>query len=184
MNGFLGLSFAFFMDPLSLFFVAVILLISLPALLFSVGYLKGKHSVKRLILGQTGAVAFIIAMLFVVSARHVIVFLLAWEVMSLLSYLLIFFEGDGEKSVTAATIYIAMTQAGTAFLVAAIFIMYRHCGSFDLLVMKEALLTMPAATKNLTFIFLLIGSAPRRALSLCTSGFLTPIRRLPAMSPA
>ena len=157
MNGFLGLNFALFIDPLSLFFVAVILLISLPALLYSVGYLKGKHSIKRLILGQIGVVAFIIVMLLVVSVRHVIVFLLAWEVMSLLSYLLIFFEGDGEKSVAAATIYIAMTQAGTAFLIAAIFIMYKHCGTFDLLAMKQALVTMPAATRNLTFIFLLIG---------------------------
>ena len=157
MNGFLGLNLALFFDPLSLFFVAIILLISFPALLFSLGYLKGKHSTRRLILGQAAVVAFIIAMLFVVSVRHVIVFLLAWEIMSFLSYLLIFFEGDGEKSVTAATIYIAMTQAGTAFLVAAIFIMYKHCGSFDLLAMKQALQTMPAATKNLTFVFLLIG---------------------------
>ena len=157
MNGFLGLNLALFHDPLSLFFVATILLISLPALLFSAGYLKDKHSLRRLVLGQAAVVAFIIAMLLVVSARHVIVFLIAWEVMSLLSYLLIFFEGDGEKSVTAATIYIAMTQAGTAFLVAAIFIMYKHCGSFDLLAMKAALPTLPGATKNLTFILLLIG---------------------------
>jgi hydrogenase-4 component B len=157
MNGFLALNVALFFDPLSLFFVATILLIALPALLFSVGYLKGKYSAKRLILGQTAVVLFIIAMLLVVSVRHVIVFLIAWELMSLLSYLLIFFEGDGDKSVTAATIYIAMTQAGTACLVAAIFIMYRHCGSFDLLVMKQALASMPGATKNLAFILLLIG---------------------------
>ncbi|MDD5593910.1 MAG: proton-conducting transporter membrane subunit, partial [Candidatus Margulisbacteria bacterium] len=126
-------------------------------MLFSLGYLKGKHSIGRLILGQAAAVVFILAMLLVVSVRHAIVFLIAWETMSLLSYLLIFFEGDGEKSVTAATIYIAMTQAGTAFLVAAIFLMYKYCGSFDLLVMKQALATMPGGAKDLIFVLLLIG---------------------------
>lgn len=157
MSGFLGLGLGFFHDPLSLFFVITILLIAAPAMLFSFGYLKGKHSTRSLLLGQTAALIFIIAMLLLVSVRHAIVFLIAWEVMSLLSYLLIFFEGESEKSTTAATIYIAMTQAGTAFLVAAIFLMYKYCGSFDLLAMKQALAAMPLAGKNLIFVFLLIG---------------------------
>ena len=96
-------------------------------------------------------------MLLVVSIRNVFVFLLAWEMMSLISYLLILFEHDNEKSIRASTIYIVMTHIGTAFLIAAFILLYQHAGSFDLLVMKDSVSTLPLATKNLLFIFFLIG---------------------------
>lgn len=152
-----GLEFSFFNDPLSWFFVAVILTLAIPSLLFSYEYLKGKYSARKLILGQAATFAFVIAMLLVVTVRHIFVFLIFWELMSLLSYFLILFEKENERSVLAGTIYLVMTHVGTAFLAAAFFLIYKYTGAWDILAVKPALASLPLAQKNLLFIFLLAG---------------------------
>ena len=157
MAGFLNLGALFIFDPLSLFFVAVILIISAPALVYSYGYLKGEYPGTKIVLGQVATIAFIASMLLVVIVRNLFVFLVVWELMSLLSYFQILFEKENEKSIQAGTIYLVMTHVGTAFLAAAFFLMYKYSGSFDLLAVKEVFGNMPGGIKDLIFVFLLLG---------------------------
>ena len=157
MFGLFGPVFSFFFDPLSLFFVVVILLISVPSVGYSYEYLKGKYSGRKIALGQLATLLFIASMLLVVCARNLFVFLVAWELMSLLSYFQILYEKENEKSVQAGTIYLVMTHVGTAFLVAAFFLMYKYSGTFDILAIKEAFINLPGGTKDLIFILLLFG---------------------------
>ncbi|MCX5750961.1 MAG: proton-conducting transporter membrane subunit [Candidatus Saganbacteria bacterium] len=151
----LGLSLIF--DPLSIFFQAVIILIAVPAFIYSFEYLKAHYSSKKIILGQVLFVLFIVSMLAVVSVSNVFMFLIAWELMSLISYFLVTFDSEQEKSIQAGTIYIVMTHIGTAFLIAAFFLMYKYCGSFDFSVIKTMLSSMPGTEKNIIFLLLLIG---------------------------
>ena len=111
----------------------------------------------KIILGQILTVLFIAAMIAVVTVRNTLAFLIVWEIMSLVSYFLVVFDSEHERSVKAGTIYIVMTHAGTAFLVAAFLIMFQYAHSFDFSAIKEACRFMPGPTRNIIFIFLLIG---------------------------
>ncbi|MFA5275394.1 MAG: proton-conducting transporter membrane subunit [Candidatus Omnitrophota bacterium] len=93
----------------------------------------------------------------VVTVGNVLIFLIVWEIMSLVSYFLVVFDTTHEKSIQAGAIYIIMTHIGTAFLIAAFMIMYKYAHSFDFFTLKNACLTMPSQNKNLVFLFFLIG---------------------------
>ncbi|OIO35197.1 MAG: hypothetical protein AUJ74_07075 [Candidatus Omnitrophica bacterium CG1_02_44_16] len=147
----------FLSDPLSLFFLFVIFIVSLPSAIYSFGYLKGEYPLKKIILSWFLLAIFILSMAAVVTAGNVLVFLVAWEMMSLASYFLVVFDTTHERSIKAGTIYVVMTQIGAAFLIAAFMIMYSYARSFDLFALKNACLAMPAQTKNIIFVSLLIG---------------------------
>ncbi|MBP7216598.1 MAG: hypothetical protein KBA46_04865 [Candidatus Omnitrophica bacterium] len=96
-------------------------------------------------------------MVLVVSVNNCLLFLIFWELMSLVSYFLVVFDARHVKSIQAGLIYIAMTHAGTAFIIAAFMIFYNHAHSFDFFAIKNACQSMPHVTKNIVFILLLIG---------------------------
>src|SRR3989338_2227155 len=147
----------FLFDPLSAFFLAVILIVSVPAAVFSVGYLKGEGSRLKITLAWVLLFLFVLSMAAVVTAGHVLVFLAAWEIMSLVSYFLVVFDTKHEKSIQAGAIYIVMTHIGTAFLVVAFLLMFQCAGSFDFLAIKNACAVMPVASKNIILLLLLTG---------------------------
>lgn len=144
-------------DPLSVFFIFVVLLISVPAAVYTAGYQKDLYSPLKSKLSWALFALFVLSMLLVVSANNIFLFLISWEVMSLVSYFLVTFDSEHDKSVTAGTIYIIMTHAGTAFLLAAFLIMYKYAGSFDYDAVKAACLIMPPGVRNTLFCFFLVG---------------------------
>lgn len=147
----------FSFDPLSLFFVFVILLISLPSLVFSIGYLKGSYPSDKILLSWILSIAFIFSMIGVVAADNAFIFLVFWELMSLISYFLVVFDSKKPKAIQAGTIYIIMTHIGTAFILAAMLIMHNYSNSFDFKTLQFAASMMPPNIKNLVFVFFLIG---------------------------
>ncbi|MDD5505605.1 MAG: proton-conducting transporter membrane subunit [Candidatus Omnitrophica bacterium] len=156
MSDFLPKQF-FHFDPLSLFFLFIILIISLPSAIYSFGYLKGGYSSAKIRLAWLLLLIFVSSMVFVVSVNNVLVFLVFWEIMSLVSYFLVVFDTNQAKSIQAGMIYIVMTHIGTAFLIAAFMIMYKCANSFDFNAIKSACQLMPAQTKNIIFLLLLAG---------------------------
>jgi len=148
---------SFSLDPLSVFFLAVIALVCLPSAIYSTSYLKGHYSAKKIILGWIGLSAFVFSMMLVVTANNAFCFIIVWELMSLVSYFLVIFDSEHEKSVQAGIIYIVMTHIGTAFIIGAILVMYKYALSFDFAALKQACALMPPRIKDLTFILLLIG---------------------------
>ncbi|MDD5431672.1 MAG: proton-conducting transporter membrane subunit [Candidatus Omnitrophica bacterium] len=152
-----NLSFNLLLDGLSIFFLAVIFIVSLPSAIYSIGYLNGEAGKAKKNLAWFLLAAFIISMVLVVTVNNALIFLVAWEVMSLVSYFLVIFDTKHEKSIQAGTIYIVMTHLATAFLVAAFLLMYKHAGSFDFLAIKNACLVMPRQTRNIIFLLLLAG---------------------------
>ena len=147
----------FLFDPLSLFFLCVIFIVSLPSAIYSLSYLKGEYSPRKIILSWFLLVFFVLSMVAVVTVGNVLFFLVAWEIMSLVSYFLVVFDTTHEKSIRAGTIYIIMTHIGTAFLVAAFLLMHKYAHSFDFMIIKNACLVMPVPIKNIVFLLLLVG---------------------------
>jgi hydrogenase-4 component B len=147
----------FLFDPLSLFFLAVIFIVSLPSLIYSFSYLKGEYSAAKILLAQVLLLVFVLSMALVVSVNNCLIFLILWEIMSLVSYFLVVFDTNHEKSIQAGLVYIVMTHVGTAFIIAAFMILYNHAHSFDFFVIKNACQIMPLQTKNIVFLLFLIG---------------------------
>lgn len=155
--GYLNIGFSLLFDPLSLFFIFVILLISVPSAVYSIGYLKGSYSPKKVLAAWLLFLGFVLSMILVVTAANAFIFLIVWELMSLLSYFLVIFDHKHEKSLRAGTIYIVMTHIGTAFITVAFLIIFNYANSFDFGAMKEACRVMPDAVKNILFLLFLAG---------------------------
>lgn len=123
-------SLAFTVDPLSRWFLAIIGLIGIPVACFTPGYLK--HLQARV---PVGIIWFGIALLFismtgVVLAANAIVFLVAWEVMAISSFLLVASEHTQHQIRRAALVYLGATRVGTAFLMAGFLWMHQVTGSW------------------------------------------------------
>jgi hydrogenase-4 component B len=67
----------------------------------------------------------------VVVARNAILFLMAWELMTLASFLLVTFEDDDESVRAAGRTYLIAMHLGTAFLLVAFALLGRQTGSLD-----------------------------------------------------
>jgi len=109
-------------------------------------------------------------MLAVVSASDLVLFLVAWEIMSLVSYFLSFSIRSIKKSMQAGTVYIVMTHFGTALITAAFLIMHRYTQSFDVLAVKQAAYLIPDGAKCAVFLLLSFRLRARRAFVPLISG--------------
>jgi hydrogenase-4 component B len=116
-------------DRLSSFFLFVTGLVFLPVSIFSAGYLKrylGSYSLKSF--------AFFYHLLFAsialtLVAGDVFSFFIAWEVMSVLSYLLVNYEHGHEENTRSGFLMLAMSEAGTLAALVAFLIMAKASGS-------------------------------------------------------
>ncbi|MFA5143562.1 MAG: proton-conducting transporter membrane subunit [Candidatus Omnitrophota bacterium] len=144
-------------DPLSVFFLAVIAVVSLPSAVYSIGYLKNQYTRRRIVLGWAILALFVLSMSLVVTVKNAFSFIIVWELMSLASYFLVIFDSEHDRSIQAGTIYIVMTHIGTAFIIAAILIIFGYSHSFDFAAMKAACPAMSPGAKNLAFLLFLGG---------------------------
>ena len=154
---YLKFSFSFLFDPLSIFFLFTIALISLPSAVYSIGYMKEENSPKRRAFAWLLFIAFVLSMALVVTVGNAFTFLVVWEAMSLISYFLVTFDSRNERSIKAGTIYIVMAHIGTAFITVAILLLYKYANSFEFQAIKSAVHTMPNCIKDLVFLFFFIG---------------------------
>ena len=154
---YLNPQYSLLLDPFSLFFIFVIFLISLPSAVYAVGYMKNEYTAKKITYGWFLFAVFVFSMAAVVTTANAFVFLVFWEIMSLVSYFLVVFDTEKKQSVNAGALYIIMTHIGTAFITAAFILMYKHAGSFEFSAIKNAVALMTSGEKNLIFAFLLIG---------------------------
>lgn len=104
------------MDALSAVFAAPILIITALAAVYGADYLRPFEAKKDLALSWFFFNVLAGSMLLVVVARNAMLFLLAWEVMSLASFFLVMFESEQESVRRAGWTYLIATHIGTAFL--------------------------------------------------------------------
>ena len=151
------LSFAIRLDPLSSFFVLTISLAGLATSIYAIGYLKefhGRVSVAMLAALTNG---FLLSMILVVIADNGFFFLMAWELMSLVSYFLVVTEHEKAEVRDAGFFYLVMTHVGTAFVVLTYLVLFQSAGSFSFESFRHPEQALPDGMKTLVFLAALIG---------------------------
>src|SRR5659263_49086 len=153
----LPLAYGFFVDTLSAFFILIISITAFAVSIYSTGYVREYFGKKNV--GYLGFLynIFILSMILVTSADNAIMFLIVWELMSVVSYFLVVYEHEKPETRKAGFIYIVMTHIGTGFIMISFLIFVGTSGSFSFGTFAEAGKTMTPLLKDLAFIFALIG---------------------------
>lgn len=125
-----GGSFFVQLDALSAWFIVPMLVLLVATAIYSVDYMAAFR--KR----HMGVPAFFFnmlatSMLMVVLARNAMLFLMAWEGMSIASFFLVTFEDEKPAVREAGWVYLIATHLGTASLFVLFVLMGREAGSMD-----------------------------------------------------
>jgi hydrogenase-4 component B len=151
------LVFAIRLDPLASFFVLTISLAGLAASIFALGYVReffGKSSIAVMGSLYNG---FLLSMTLVVMADNGFLFLIVWELMSLLSYFLVVTEHEKAEVRYAGLFYLVMAHVGTAFIVLSFLIFFQEAGSFSFEMFRHAQHPLPEGMRTLAFLLALVG---------------------------
>ena len=119
---FWGGSPAFVIDKLSAFFLVLINITVLTGTIYGSGYLKPyleRKSAVAISIHTWALFMLHISMLHVVMMREGFAFLMAWEVMSMSSFLLVVFEGEDAGNLKTGIKYLVQMHAGFTFLLIA-----------------------------------------------------------------
>ncbi len=106
------------LDSLSAFFTLAIVLVCGISAVYGEEYLKAYWGKKNIGVAWCFYNHLFASMLLLVTARNGVLFLVAWEVMSLTSFFLVMFEHEKSSVRRAGWLYLIATHLGTAFLLA------------------------------------------------------------------
>ncbi len=140
-------------DPLSAFFIFVTGLVFLPVSIFSGAYLTKYLAHHDLRYFSALYHVLIASIVLVLIAGDVISFLVAWEVMSIASYLLVNYEFERTESSRAGYVMLAMSEGGTIAVAIAFIMIAGASGALDFAALRA---NAPAVAESLRWaIFLL-----------------------------
>jgi len=154
-------TFSLAVDALSAFFLLVISLSTACVSIYSIGYMRsyeGKASP-----GAMGLLVnvFFLSMVVVVTSTNAVLYLIAWETMSLSSWLLVTYDhGHDPGSIKAGNLYLVMTHIGTALITLGLIAMWScQAGdrSFDFSAFVGVGGLMPELLRTAAFLLLLAG---------------------------
>jgi len=115
-------------DPLSAFFMLPLLILAASCAFYGFRYF-GSHAVDR---SHWLFYSLLVSgMVMVLLARNAVLFILAWEIMSLSSFLLVIHDKKNADAMRAGWTYFVAAHVGTAFLLAMFFLLSLSAGSFD-----------------------------------------------------
>ena len=139
-------------DTLSIVFVLLILLGSVPNIFYSSGYLP---HIERKMHYQVHYFSFILSMIGVVISANALVFLIFWELMSLTSWQLILTEIKDKTTIEAARFYFIMTHFGFLFLL--LFFLIVTDGDLEIGFVNMKDIASDFAYPTLLFFFIVLG---------------------------
>ena len=142
-------------DNLAAFFLLIVNFLSLINFIFSQGYLKGQNYKNVVMLSLLNL--FSLSLSGVILADNSLLFLLFWEMMALISFVLIMFEHQSTNAKLNSYIYLVITHLGTAFITCAFLLLYLKTGSINFVDYKNLGQTLDGLTLNILFICALIG---------------------------
>jgi hydrogenase-4 component B len=151
-------SFHVAMDGLSAFFLCVISLICGVAGLYGGAYMARAAGRKNVGASWFFYLVLFASMAIVVAARNAVLFLVAWEAMSLSSFFLVLFDSERPGVLEAGWTYLVATHLGTAFLLA----MFLLMGSGDSLEFKA--LAESGGPAGAIFILAVVGFGTKAGL--------------------
>jgi len=152
------LQFSLRLDPLSMFFVLIVSVLSLALSIYSLGYARGFYGRKKV--GVLGAFfnVLLLATNLVVTADNAFFFLLAWEVMALTAYCLVSFEHEQEETRQAGVLYFVMSHIGTGCIMLGFLVLFQAAGNaYDFATFHALGEKMATGPRNAAFLLFLIG---------------------------
>ncbi|MBI5539176.1 MAG: hypothetical protein HY951_03900 [Bacteroidia bacterium] len=162
-------------DGLSAWFIIIINLTSVTGVIYGTGYLKAySNSSSKLSLHWVLFILFHLSMIWVCLLQNGIAFLIAWEIMSLSSLLLVIFDHNNQKTLKAGINYLVQMHISVVLLTVGFIMVFFKTGSFDF----EAIGTYLNSNNNiLLFIIFFLGFGLK-------SGFIPLHSWLPHAHPA
>ena len=153
------------LDPLAGFFVSIVGLLGFFVSVYSIGYLKGflgRRSVTPLLVFYN---IFMAGMLLVLVSDDAYFFMIAWELMAVSSFFLVFFEDEKVQNRRAAFIYILIAHIGAVLILLSFGIMAGFAAGFESFngytfsAMRSA--NMPAVWASIAFLLAFAGFAAK-----------------------
>ncbi len=141
-------------DYLSAFFLLIVGVVGLGTSIYAYGYTQEYYHCRLPLLASLYN-GFLLSMVLVITVSHVIAFVIAWEMMSVISFFLVNHEYDKKVNTRSAYIYIVMTHIGTVFIIIAFLLLAVGAGSLDFSQLKGSLVS--ETRRNVIFLCILIG---------------------------
>jgi hydrogenase-4 component B len=142
-------------DPLSAFFLLCIFVVSGLAMVYGSSYLKAYLGKRRLAPALVFFNLLVATMALLVLARDGVLFLIAWEMMSIVSFFLVTYEGERDEVRRAGMTYLMASHLGTVFLFVLFGLLSHTAGSFDFASFARAGANPELA--NVCFLLALVG---------------------------
>ncbi|MDW7644470.1 MAG: proton-conducting transporter membrane subunit [Desulfuromonadales bacterium] len=152
-----------YLDPLAAFFLLPMCLLALLCALYAPGYLQGHAHPAALGPHWFFLNMMVAAMILVVVAANAVLFLMAWEVMTLTSFFLVAFEHRQAEVREAAWLYLVVAHLGLVLLLAFFVGAGTLCGSFDFAAFG-CLSQLSSLTTGLLFVAALAGFGVKAGL--------------------
>ncbi len=144
--------FAIAMDRLGGFFLTLVAAAAAPVSLYAIDYDRGARR------GLLAYLAFLGAMALVPLAANAMTFLIAWELMSLASWLLVGREPGTSRPAWA---YAVMTHAGFACVLAGMLLLGARAGSLAFADWRAVAPALDGTTRSVVFVLLALGFASK-----------------------
>ncbi len=132
-------------DALSALFLAPLFVLGGVASIYGSAYLLGEPGDRSLAPPSLFFNLLLASMAVVIVARTAVLFLIAWEVMTLASYLLVTFDHEEKAVRRAGWVYLVAGHVGVAALIALFLVLGRGAGSLEFGALHAAASTAPAA---------------------------------------
>jgi len=152
------------MDVLSSLFMFVTGMVFMPVSIFSAGYLRkylGRYSLKTF--GCLYHLLFA-SIVLVLIAGDVVFFLLAWEGMSIICYLLVNYEYREEQNIRSGFLMLSMGEAGTLAIALGLIIVAEASGGLDFASLKVGSQALSAHARWAVFILTFLGFGVKAGL--------------------
>ncbi len=134
-----GASLQFRVDGLSAVFLLVVPFVGLAAMLYSVEYMQKMHRTQSPRLYYGFALLLMASIAGVITSSDLLFFFVFWELMTLASWTLVWFDRDDETKVRAAWQYFIVTHVAAACILVAALVTYDYAGSFGFSEVSRAL---------------------------------------------
>jgi hydrogenase-4 component B len=141
-------------DYLAAFFLLAFGIVGTASSIYAIGYGREYYK-RRFALMAALFNAFLLSMVLVLTISQVIAFIIVWELMTVVSFLLVNHEYEKTANTSAAYMYILMTHIGTAFIGIAFLLLATGANSLDFEMLKASGLS--EAMRNVVFVCALIG---------------------------
>jgi hydrogenase-4 component B len=152
------------LDPLSAVFVLTIGLVFLPVSIFSASYMDKYRGQDSLRYFAVIYYLFLLSLVSVIVSYDILTFMVAWEAMSVLSYLLVSYEHRRLASAQAGFLMLAMSEAGAVAVVLAFAILVNAAEQLDFPALRSHSTMLGGAGGFAVFVLSFFGFAVKAGL--------------------